>query len=724
MNAALRKIALAALALSLATPGVAQLIPLPDEPPSENVVLIADRVYLTGDDVLIAEGRVEAVQGNVRMQAARIQYNGKSDLVTVSGPIHIQNGADMRLVATYAELDPEFRNAILHSARVVLADQVQLASSHMRRVEGRYNVLDKTTVTSCKVCDDGKAPLWEMRAQRVIHDQEERQLYFEGAQFRVMDVPVFYFPQMRMPDPTLRRTSGFLIPEYHQNSELGFGIKIPYFQTLGPHRDILITPFIAENTKTVELRYRQAFRTGTMTWLGAISDDTLVADQPRYYAFGEGSFNLKRDYKLSFDIKMVSDDTYLLDYDYSDEDRLNSDITIRRVRRDENTRFALLHYQSLRSTDDDNTLPTIVGLAETERRFFPTGIGGEARLKLQLHSHYRDSNLDIDGPDPDTDTDGRDVTRATAAVWWRRNWTLDNGLQAGVTSEVAFDAFHTIDDAVYRGSASQVTPTVAAHFRYPMTRIAADGSTQTLEPLAQISWSGGDTLDNANDESTRVEFDEGNLLALSRFPSSDRRERGTTAAIGVNWARFAPSGWKTHLSFGQIYQQDPHPDFTQSSGLKTSPSDFLLAGQVSNDDGLSFMARGLVDTGGNFDKASARARWSNEKIFLDASFVWLRSDPQENRPDSMSEWVIDTRYRMNRHWTALADWRYDVQAGQSAEAGIGLEYRNECVKLGLSVSRNFINTSSNNPRTNIGLTVALMGFSVKSTDKSYHRTCG
>ena len=416
MNAALRKFALVLLARWLATPGVAQLLPLPEEPPTDNVVLIADRVYLNGNDVLIAEGRVEAVQGDVRMQAARIQYNGNSDLVTVNGPIHLQNGQDMRLVASYAELDPEFRNAILYSARIVLAEQVQLATSHMRRVEGRYNVLDNTTVTSCKVCNDGEAPLWEMRAQRVVHDQEERQLYFENAQFRVMNTPVLYFPQLRMPDPTLRRSSGFLFPEIHQNSELGFGVKIPYFQTLGPHRDILFTPFLAQNTTTLELRYRQAFRNGRMTWFGAISEYTIFPDQPRYYAFGEGQFDLKRDYKLSFDVKMVSDDSYLLDYDYSDDDRLNSDITLRRTRRDENTRFALLHYQSLRSSDNDKTLPTVVALAETERRFFPTSIGGEARLKLQLHSHFRDSHSGVDGPDDDTDADGRDVARAPAAL--------------------------------------------------------------------------------------------------------------------------------------------------------------------------------------------------------------------------------------------------------------------------------------------------------------------
>lgn len=715
MKAARRSLVVGALAFWLATPGIAQLIPLPENPPSDNVVLIADRVYLTGNDVLIAEGHVEAVQGDVRLRAARVQYNGNSDLVTVTGPIHVQQGNDVRIVASYAELDVEFRNAILHSARLVLNDQLQLASSHLRRVDGRYNVLDKTTVTSCKVCNDGNPPLWEMRAKRVVHDQQERQLYFDGVQFRVNDMPLLYIPQMRLPDPTLRRSSGFLSPTLHRNSELGFGFKLPYFLTLGPHRDLLVTPFLAEHTTTLELRYRQAFKEGRMTWSGAISEDSLEPEQPRYFLFGEGHLNLKRDYKLSFNIKTVSDDGYLLDYDYSDEDRLNSDITLRRTRRDENTRFAILHYNSLRSADNNSILPSIVGIAETERRFFPTGIGGEGRLKLQLHSHYRTS---------DADTDGRDVTRATAALWWRRNWTMDSGLRTGVTSELAFDGVHTRQDASFDGTETQLTPTFAAHMRYPMSRIDSDGAVQTLEPLAQISWSGGDTLDIANDESTRVEFDEGNLLSLSRFPSSDRRERGVVGAIGANWARFDPNGWNTYLSFGQIYQQNVHPDFTESSGLSNSTSDFLIAGQISNNDGLSLMARTLWGMDGSVDKASARASWTNEKLWLDASFVWLGADLREDRPSDMSEWVFDTRYRLNRHWTALADWRYDVQAGQSAEAGFGLEYRNECVKVGLSLSRSFITTTNVSPRTDIGLTVALMGFSVKSTDKSYHRKCG
>ena len=717
MKAALQKLTLAFM-LGLYAPASAQSVEA-----GGNMVLIADSVFMTGTDRLVAKGHVEALQGNVRIRATQIEYDGSRDKVTVTGPIYIEQGDIVRVLASSAELDTGFQNALLKSARVVLDQQLQMATAQMSRVDGRYNVLHKAKVSSCRVCDDGKPPLWQIRAKRIVHDQQERQIYFDHAQFRILDVPIIHFPQLRLPDPTLKRANGFLIPELHQNSQLGFGIKVPYFMTIGPHRDLTITPYIGANTRTLEYRYRQAFRNGNIQLNGAISDDEIHPDQPRYYFFVEGDFKLRNDYKLSFDVKYASDDAYLLDYDYSDLDRLNSDLTLQRTRRDENTRFSVLHFQSLRDDEDNDTIPSIMTVAQTERRFFPNHLGGEGRLSLKWHGHYRQSDLPIDSGDADSIVDGRDVQRATASLWWRRQWTHTSGLRTGLTGEVVFDGIKTAQDTAFEGTEAQLTPSVAMDVRYPMSRTSAGGVTQILEPMAQIAWSGGDPLLVANDQSTRVEFDEGNLLSLSRFPEGDRRERGATAAIGVNWSRFDPTGWQAHFSLGQVYHKKAQADFSESSGLSGTRSDLLVAGQVMSQNGFSIMARGLFDWSGGLNKASARAGWTNNKFWLDASLVWLEADLAEDRANRLSEWVIDGRYRLNRNWTALADWRYNVASSQSAEAGLGLEYRNECVKIGLSISRNFTTSATVQPSTDIGLTVALLGFSVRSADKSYNRTC-
>ena len=78
--------------------------------------------------------------------------------------------------------------------------------------------------------------------------------------------------------------------------------------------------------------------------------------------------------------------------------------------------------------------------------------------------------------------------------------------------------------------AYEVLPQSALALRYPMTRAMPGGAVQFLEPLAQVAWIGSSSNSVPNDESTRVDFDEGNLLALSRFPAQDRRENGLVGA--------------------------------------------------------------------------------------------------------------------------------------------------------------------------------------------------
>ncbi len=680
----------------------------------QNVVLVADSVTLTAEGLLIARGNVEALSGDIRLTAKEVIYNNETGEIRLTGPIRITQGDQATVIASAAELDSELRNGIIHSARLVLADQVQLAATKLTRSDGRYNVLDKTTVSSCHVCTTGEPPLWQIRARRVVHDQVEKQLYFDHASVLVRDIPIFYFPHLRMPDPTLDRTRGFLIPEFNHSTLLGYGVKVPYFIPWGTDKDVTLTPYLSNETQTLEFRYRQAFKNGGLEFTGALSNDTIGTQKTRGYVFAEGLFQLGKDYKLSFDLKAVTDDTYLTDYDYADYDRLNSDIKITRSSRTENTQFALYHYKTLREDESDDEIPSLVLKAETERRYLNVW-GGELRTNVEAHGHVRRSTADVLG---------RDVARANASVQWLGDWTLGNGLRTGVTGALAFDAYSTDNDSTVSSFDTGIAPSVAAYLRYPMSKTAANGVTYVLEPVAQFAWTGGDNLNIANDESTLVEFDEGNLLSLSRFPSHDRRERGLSSAFGLNWSRVSTTGWRGSLTFGQVFRQDAETDFTQSSGLSGTSSDLLVAGQLSNQDGLLFTGRALIDTRGDLDKVGARIGWTNETLWLDASYIWLQKDLAESRTNDISELTFDGSYRLNRHWTGLMDWRFDAVSGETSEAGVGLEYRNECLRVELSLSRRFSTSTTVQSSTRVGFNVALLGFSVNSNNKSYDRKCG
>lgn len=707
----------AVLALLWATVTLAQ-----DAAPAGPAVLVADDIEVTRDRRLIARGNVEAFQGDTRLTAQAIEYNPDTGGLTITGPITIEDGEGITILADQADLSRDLQNGLLSGARLVLNDQLQLAAVQMNRVGGRYTQLYKTAVTSCRICeDDPSPPLWQIRAQRIIHDQQERQLYFDKAQLRVRGIPIFYVPRLRLPDPTLERANGLLIPEIRSSSLLGTGIKVPYFFKLGDHRDLTLTPYLSNQTKTLEFRYRQAFKRGRIAFEGAVSDDDVQPGDSRGYLFGVGEFDLRNDYRLQFDVELTSDDAYLSNYGYSGKDRLDSEIRVSRTQRDRYVRFGYINTKTLRDDEDDDLLPSDILEAIYERRFFPAALGGEFRLEAEARAHRRRSSQPAD-LDADGTADGRDVSRVNVEANWRRTFYA-GGMEVSTQLGVAADAFKIRQDAVFNGTDSEVTPQAAVALRYPMARTDGSGARQVLEPLMQVAWVGGDGLNIPNEESTRPEFDEGNLLSLSRFPGPDRRERGWSVALGATWARFDPEGWSANVTLGQIVREEEQLDFSTTSGVSGTTSDFLLAGALKFDGGLSITGRSLFNENFDLSRAELRSAWKNTRLDLGGSYVWLDEDAGVDRPDEINELTFDGAYKIDNFWTASLDMRYDITEGRAATARAGLAYTNECVTVSASLTRSFADSTTVEPTTNLGFTVSLRGFAANTGGPTQVRTC-
>jgi len=673
--------------------------------------LVADNVFVQDRNTLTATGNVEVIFDGTRLSAAQIRYDQTADRLAIEGPIFIQGPDGQILTADRASLDPRLENGILQGARLVLNQQLQLAANQLDRADGRYSQLYKTAVTSCQVCGT-QAPLWEIRAERIVHDEAERQLYFTNATFHVRGFPIFWLPQARLPDPTLERATGLLVPQIRTSDQLGLGIKLPYFITLGDHRDITLSPFLSAETTTLETRYRQAFFSGDITIDGAVSRDTLRPDNIRSYIFVEGAFDLSRDFKLNFDIESVSDPAYLLDYGFSDKDRLDSAISITRARDRDLFQASFTHYESLRDDEDNNTLPPIVADISYTKRAFPSfggtltwDVSGDAIIR------YGDGIAET----------SRDVVRFGAGVDWERQWISDAGIVAKAETGVSADLYQLRDDPNYE-SGLRVVPSGQFTLSYPLVRRSRQ-STQSLTPVAAIAWSDAYGITPPNEDSTRPDFDAANLFALSRFPGDDAVETGLRGAIGVQWSRLGAQGGKANLTFGRVYREDVNDNFTKTSGLQGSASDWLVAGQMAFPQGLR--VEGRAQFGSQLDPtlAAAKIDWQTNDLNLAASYLWQSSDDALGRPDPISEWLVDTRVQINPVWAVSFDTRYDITEDQPTRAGLGVEWRNECVTVDLSVSRRYTSSTTVEPSTDYGLSVSLNGFSAGRSDVSLARSC-
>ncbi len=681
----------------------------------KRATLISDRMEIEGENRLVASGKVEVLQQGYRLTASRVIYDKSTDKLLIEGPLSLtdQDGRVL-ILASQAELSADMTEGLLQSARIVLDRQLQLAAGNIARVGGRYSAMSNVVASSCKVCASHPTPLWEIRAKRVIHDEEERMIFFENAQFRIAGLPVAYIPRLRLPDPNRERASGFLAPRLRTTSSLGTGLKLPYFITLGESRDLTVTPYVTtRQSQTLELRYRQAFRNGAIQIDGALTNDDLTSEHRRGWFRAQGGFRLPEDFRLTFDVQATSDNAYLLDYGYSDADRLDSRIEISRVRRNGFFSARMVSFQSLRDEDDNDTLPSLVTDLTFHRRFSLGPLGGMGGFRLQNHSHYRTSSNPFDSLDPekaDGIADGRDLSRLSARFDWRRSFVSDLGFVTTILGEAQVDAYRLRQDASYAGRYTRSHAAAGIELRWPWVKATGTGATHVIEPVVQLIGATRDDSGLPNEDSVLVEFDEGNLWALDRFPGADAIEQSSRANIGLSWTRYDPAGWNSTFTLGKVFRRNDADSFSPASGLGGLNSDWLLAAAVNLPNGISATGRTVFDNELDLTKAELRISAANDWLSLSSSALWSVADIEENRPDPTRELTFDAAWTVNPALKAKAEGRYDFDQSRGTIAGIGFEYRNECVVVDLSLSRRFTASDSVGPSTAFGLSVDLIGF--------------
>ena len=63
----------------------------------------------------------------------------------------------------------------------------------------------------------------------MTHDKIKKTIFYDNAIIKVYNIPIFYFPRLSHPDPTVDRRSGFLVPSFANSTNVGFGVDVPFF---------------------------------------------------------------------------------------------------------------------------------------------------------------------------------------------------------------------------------------------------------------------------------------------------------------------------------------------------------------------------------------------------------------------------------------------------------------------------------------------------------------
>ncbi|MGH6816045.1 MAG: LPS-assembly protein LptD, partial [Hyphomicrobiaceae bacterium] len=206
-------------------------------------------LYLQGDELIYdtranrvtARGNVEIFFSNYILTADEVIYDQSAHTLTAAGNVTLKEPNGLITRSDRIVLTDDFRDGFVQSLSVKTSDDTRISAERASRREGSITEFKNAKFTPCK-SDPGKPPLWCIGASRIVQDQAKGTITYQDAWFEVLGTPILYLPYFQHADPSVKRRSGFLLPEFSSSSTLGFSVEIPYYFALAPNYDFTFHP--------------------------------------------------------------------------------------------------------------------------------------------------------------------------------------------------------------------------------------------------------------------------------------------------------------------------------------------------------------------------------------------------------------------------------------------------------------------------------------------------
>ena len=175
--------------------------------------------------------------------------------VTASGNVSLEPTGDVAFADYGAHLRPQ--GGVIRDIQILLADGSRIAANGGKRT-GEKTEFAKAVYSPCPLCEEDptRAPLWQLKAVRVTHDQEAHRIEYRDAWLEIYGVPVAYTPYFSHPDPTVTARAGFWCRISPSRIASARRSRYPSF-TLGPSADATFEPIITSSRASCWAAYRR-----------------------------------------------------------------------------------------------------------------------------------------------------------------------------------------------------------------------------------------------------------------------------------------------------------------------------------------------------------------------------------------------------------------------------------------------------------------------------------
>ncbi len=697
-------------------PAVAQEL---DEGP---VLVTADEMtYEQNNAIVRARGNVEIISGDRILLADELTYDQLNDTVVAIGNVSVTDTDGTVVFADRVELSDHLREGAIQGFRALLSDESRLVAESAERVGGNRTSLNDAVYSPCDLCADNpeRAPLWQLRAEKVTHDQAAQEVIYRNARLEVYGVPVVYTPYFSHADPSVKRRSGFLAPSFQRSSVLGFAAETPYYYAINPSIDLTVSPKLTTDEGPIMSgEFRQRTQTGRYELRGTITypdqrnqfNQRTGRKDERGYIKGNGEFDYDNTWAYGFNLHRATDDTFLRRYRISNEDTLTSRAYVEGINGRSYAAVNSYAFQGLRANDDPGQTPLILPTAEYAHVGVPGRYGSFWRFDANALMLTRN--------------EGTDSRRISTNTRYQIPYYGSLGEVVTFAGELRADGYLVNDvrpdpmnplAGSQEGFVGRAVPQASVDWRLPFVRHDATAQ-HVVEPIvvAVVSPNGGNPAKIPNEDSFNFEFDDTNVFSTNRFPGYDRLEGGSRLNYGVKYGIYGDTGYYASALVGQILRSRADDTFAQQTGLESNSSDFVGRFDFSPNELIQFFNRYRLDRDSlsirrnelGFDLGNARHR-------LNLTYVSLARELTADELTSREEVAVYGQTAISRYWSVTGRTRRDLteERGGTINYGLGLIYEDECFTTFIEFEREFTSDRDVEPSTSVSVRIRLKNLS-------------
>jgi LPS-assembly protein len=662
-------------------------------------ILKADQI--DGDRLnnsLIADGNVEITKGNSIFHADKVTYEKDGGMIKAFGNIRAKNLEVGNLTAGSAEVKDDFSSGEFLKSKIIFDDGSYLISPKIERKSQLVTILQSPIYSICpnpEISNDNeiagkKSDFASIKSDKTTIDREEEVIRSRGAVLRIYDVPLLYTPYLSVGLPSKKRKSGFLTPSYIRTSNLGLGVRVPYYVDIAPNVDLITAPIITINNQfVIENKFRHLTSYGSYVLEPEIANneikrniDSNITNRTkkdlRWRLKGEGSFDYNLNTGLDFKLNFVGDRDYGRDYhfDYITNYTL-SHVNLDNIKGRDYQSVKLIKIQELENEDYQRAEPFIVPInsyIETKPN------SGNFKEKFALTSNATTIVRE----------DGVQYRRVSATPEFSvplnlkgNLFTFDTKVQGDLYS--IENNSRTLNQELDKTTQSNYKPEISLNWKLPLIK-KSQKSTLMIEPMANfvVSTYKKSFNQDINEDSNDNELTVSNLFVSDRISGFDRNESGKRLNYGVKSSLFNNYG-EFGLTVGQGYKKGDNQDVAIRGFGNNNKSNFV--GQAS------YKAVKYLSLNYSFQLNQAnfrnevnqlQASLDFDKITFSSNYLLIRRS--EQNLDKKEQVSLNSGIKLNKDWKMNLTVRKDLITNRTLSRSVIFDRDGCCTNFMFSVT--------------------------------------